>query len=103
MKALKKIAQGFKEVFEGNRCRFADRCELYQVKKKCPKCKGSRKGSYVYIKPPLSIGFYDNCSVCNGIGSVEGVVCNDRYQRFPNGEKAYCGKYRELEEDEEKE
>ena len=61
MKILKAIAQEFKKVFEGSKCRFADKCELYQV---------------------------------------EGIVCNSLYERFPNGGKAYCGKYRSLEEEE---
>ena len=30
MKTPKKIAQKFKAMFEGNRCRFAKGCELYQ-------------------------------------------------------------------------
>ncbi len=31
MKALKAISKELKKVFEGNRCRFAKRCELYQA------------------------------------------------------------------------
>jgi len=33
---------------------------------------------------------------------TEGVVCNSIYERFPNDEKAYCGRYRSMEEDKEK-
>ncbi len=64
MKTLKKIAKKLKEMFEGNRCKFAKRCEIYQT---------------------------------------EGVVCNNWYQRFPTFEKSYCGRYRSMQEDEEKE
>jgi len=61
---IKAIGKEFKKVFEGSRCRFADRCELYQA---------------------------------------EGVVCNSLYQRFPTEDTTYCGKYRSMQEDEEKE
>ena len=60
---IKAIGREFKKVFEGNRCRFADGCKLYQS---------------------------------------QGIVCNNLFERFPNDEKAYCGRYRSMEEDEEK-
>ncbi len=64
MKALiKAIGKGFRKVFEVNRCRFADGCELYQK---------------------------------------EAIVCNKLRERFEFGGKPYCGKYRSMQEDEEK-
>ena len=59
MRIFEKIAQWFKVSFEGNRCRFAKECKIYQR---------------------------------------EGLVCNSLLQRFPSGERAYCGRYRSMQE-----
>ena len=64
-KVLKASSKGFRKIFEGNRCRFADSCKGYQE---------------------------------------ESARCNKYDTRFSTIEgKIFCGTYRSMQEDEEKE
>ena len=104
MKVLEVIGKEFKKVFEGNQCRFADGCELYQVPKKCPNCKGIGKEpalrDWIPTKPdeePISAGIINptlvKCYKCNGVGLIRGVLCNNYFERFLEDGKVYCRKY----------